>query len=86
MRTLIIIHSSLRLQELESNSIGPTYRGGSRQWEIRCYRRLLHIFYNDHISTKIHEAIGPYEDLLSPATNRTYIMMVWTGDQIKWPL
>ena len=36
--------------------------------EMRCYRRILHISYKDHVSneevhTKIQQAIGPHEDL-----------------------
>ena len=43
--------------------------------EMRCYRRLLHISYKDHITneivcTKIQTAIGPYEDLLKTVQNR----------------
>ena len=38
--------------------------------ETRCYRRLLHIPYKDHITNeivckKIQAAIGPYEDILT---------------------
>ena len=43
--------------------------------EMRCYRRLLHISYKDHITneivcTKIQTAIGPYEDLLTTVKKR----------------
>ena len=38
--------------------------------EMRCYRKTLCIFYKDHITneevhTKIQQAIGPHEDLLT---------------------
>ena len=38
--------------------------------EMRCYRKILHISYKDHVTneevrTKIQQAIGPNEDLLT---------------------
>ena len=38
--------------------------------EMRCYRKILHISYTDHITNeevraKIQQAIGPHEDLLT---------------------
>ena len=38
--------------------------------EMRCYRRILHISYKDHVTNeegcaKIQQAIGPQEDLLT---------------------
>ena len=38
--------------------------------EMRCYRKILHISYKDHVANeefcaKIQQAIGPHEDLLS---------------------
>lgn len=43
--------------------------------EMRCYRRLLNISYNDHITNeevkyRIEQADGPYEDLLSAVKMR----------------
>ena len=37
---------------------------------MRCYRKVLHISYKDHVTNeevraKIQQAIGPYEDLLT---------------------
>ena len=37
--------------------------------EMRCYRKILHISYKDHVTNeevcaKIQQAIGPHEDLL----------------------
>ena len=37
---------------------------------MRCYRKLLHILYKDHVTNeevhaKIQQAIGPHEDLLT---------------------
>ena len=44
---------------------------------MRCYRRLLHISYKDHITneivcTQIQTAIGPYEDLLTTVKKRKW--------------
>ena len=38
--------------------------------EMRCYRKILHISYKDHVTngevfTKIRQAIGPHEDILT---------------------
>ena len=38
--------------------------------EMRCYRKILHISYRDHVTSeevraKIQQAIGPHEDLLT---------------------
>ena len=43
--------------------------------EMRCYRRLLHISYKDHITNeivcnKIQATIGPYEDILTTVKKR----------------
>ena len=37
--------------------------------EMRCYRKILHILYKDHVTgedvcAKIQQALGPHEDLL----------------------
>ena len=43
--------------------------------EMRCYRKILHISYKDHVTNeevraKIQQAIGPHEDLLTIAKRR----------------
>ena len=43
--------------------------------EMRCYRKILHISYEDHVTdedvrAKIHQAIGPREDLLTIVKRR----------------
>ena len=40
--------------------------------EMRCYRKILHISYKDHVTNeevraKIQQAFGPHEDLLTTA-------------------
>ena len=43
--------------------------------EMRCYRKIRHLSYKDHVTTeevraKIQQAIGPHEDLLTTVKRR----------------
>ena len=48
---------------------GPLQQSSKEEYiEVRCYRRILHISYKDHVTNeevraKIRQAIGPHEDL-----------------------
>ena len=49
--------------------------------EMRCYRKILHISYKDHVTNeevraKIQQAIGPHEDLLKIVKRRK---LQWYG-------
>ena len=49
--------------------------------EMRCYRKILHILYKDHVTNevvraKIQQAIGPHEDLLTITKRRK---LQWYG-------
>ena len=49
--------------------------------EMRCYRKILHISYKDHVSNeevraKIQKAIGPHKDLLTMVKRRK---LQWYG-------
>ena len=49
--------------------------------EMRCYRKILHISYKDHVTNeeihvKIQQAVGPHEDLLMIAKRRK---LQWYG-------
>ena len=49
--------------------------------EMRCYRKILHISYKDHVTkeevrAKIQQAIGPHEDLLTIVKKRK---LQWHG-------
>ena len=49
--------------------------------EMRCYHKILHISYKDHVTnkearTKIQQAIGPHNDLLTIAKRRK---LQWYG-------
>ena len=50
--------------------------------EMRCYRKLLHISYKDHVNNeevraKIQQATGPHEDLLT-IVKKTQTAVVWS--------
>ena len=50
--------------------------------EMRCYRKILHFPYKDHVTNeevraKIQQAIGPHEDLLTILKRRK---LQWYGD------
>ena len=58
--------------------------------EMRCYRCLLHMPYNDHtkneiVCNTIQAAIGPNQDISTTVT-KNGVTTVRTCDQIKWPL
>ena len=49
--------------------------------EVRCYRKILHISYKDHVTieevrAKVQQAIGPHEDLLTIVKRRK---LLWYG-------
>uniref|UniRef100_UPI003AF71B22 hypothetical protein n=1 Tax=Thiolapillus sp. TaxID=2017437 RepID=UPI003AF71B22 len=49
--------------------------------EMRCYRKILHISYKDHVTNeearaKIQQATGPHEDLLTMVKRRK---LQWYG-------
>ena len=53
--------------------------------EMRCYHKILHISYKDHVTNKevrakIQLAIGPHEDLLTIVKRRK---LQWYGQ--VWP-
>ena len=52
-----------------------------RAMKMRCYRKMLHISYKDHVTNeevcaKIQQAIGPHEDLLTIVKRRK---LKWYG-------
>ena len=55
--------------------------------EMRCYRKILHISYKDHVTNeevraKIQQAIGPHEDLLTIVNRRK---LQWYGHVSRSP-
>ena len=44
---------------------------------MRCYRKILHISYKDHVTNEeVQQAIGPHEDLLTIVKRRK---LLWYG-------
>ena len=67
MRSLI---SSIFLYACESWTLTAELQRRIHAMEMRCYRKILHISYKDHVineavRAKIQQAIGPYSDLLT---------------------
>ena len=68
-----LMHSlvtSIFLYVCESWTIAAELQRRTQAMEMRCYHKILHIWYKDHITNeevcaKIQQAIGPHEDLLT---------------------
>ena len=52
--------------------------------EMRCYRKILRISYKDHV-TKIQQAIGPHEDLLTIVKRRKLQRYGHVSRSSVWP-
>ena len=63
---------------------GPSQQSSKEEykpWKMRCYHKILHISYKDHVTkeevrAKIQQAIGPHEDLLMTVERRK---LQWYG-------
>ena len=67
MRSLV---TSIFLYACESRTLTTQLQRRIQAMEMRCYRKILHISYKDHVTNeevhaKIQQAIGPHEDLLT---------------------
>ena len=56
-------------------NLGPSQQSSKEAMEMRCYRKILHISYNDHVANeevraKIQQATRPHEDLLTIVKRR----------------
>ena len=65
MRFLV---TSIFLYAIESWTFTAELQRRIQAMEMRCYRKILHISYKDHVTSeearaKIQQAIGPHEDL-----------------------
>ena len=72
MRSLVI---SIFLYACETWTLTAELEKKIQATEMRCFRRLLGIFYRDHVTNeevrnRISRAIGPYEDLLTTVKKR----------------
>ena len=73
------IHLPVRLWK--SWTLTAELQGRIQAMEMRCYRKILHISYTDHVTNeevraKIQQAIGPLEDLLTIEKRRK---LQWYG-------
>ena len=67
MRSLV---TSIFLYACESWTLTAELQRRIQVMEMRCYRKILHISYKDHVTNegvraKIQQAIGPHEELLT---------------------
>ena len=64
---------------------GPSQQSSKEEYkamQMRCYRKILHISYKDHVTNeevhaKIQQAIGPHKDLLTIHVKRRKLK--WYG-------
>ena len=73
--------TSIFLYACESWTLTAELQRRIQAMEMRCYRKILHILYKDHVTneevcTKIQQAIGPHEDLLMIVKRRK---LQWYG-------
>ena len=78
MRSLV---TSIFLYACESWTLTAELQRRIQAMEMRCYRKILHISYKDHVANeevhaKIQQAIGPHEDLLTIVKRRK---LQWYG-------
>ena len=78
MRSLV---TSIFLHAFESWTLTAELRRRIQAMEMRCYRKILHISYKDHVTNeevraKIQQAIGLHEDLLTIVKRRK---LQWCG-------
>ena len=78
MRSLV---TSIFLYACESWTLKAELQRRTQAMEMRCYRKIRHISYKDHVTNeevraKIQQAIGPHEDLLSIVKSRK---LQWYG-------
>ena len=78
MRSLV---TSIFLYACELLTLTAELQRRIQAFEIRCYRKILHISYKDHVTNeevraKIQQAIGPHEELLTIVKRRK---LQWYG-------
>ena len=78
MRSLV---TSIFLYACESWTLTAELQRRIEAMEMSCYRNILHVLYKDHVTneevrTKIQQAIGPHEDLLTIVKRRK---LQWYG-------
>ena len=86
MRSLV---TSIFLYACESWTLTAELQRRIQVMEMRCYRKILHISYTDHVTeevrAKIQQAIGPHEDLPTIVRRRKLSGMVMFPVHQVWP-
>ena len=92
IRLMHSLVTSIFLYACESWTLTAELQRKIQAMEMRCYRKILHISYKDHVTneevrTKIQQAIGPHEDLLTIGNCRGMVMFpvhqVWLKPSCK---
>ena len=78
MRSLV---TSIFLYACESWTLTAELQRRIQAMEMRCYRKILHISYKDHVTNeevraRIQQAVGPHKDLLTAVKRRK---LQWYG-------
>ncbi|WP_419585718.1 hypothetical protein, partial [Thiolapillus sp.] len=86
MRSLV---TSIFLYACESWTLTVELQRRIQAVEMRCYLKILHISYKDHVTNeevraKIQQAVGPHEDLLTIEKKRCSGMVMFPVHQ-AWP-
>ena len=81
IRLMLSFVTSIFLYACESWTLTAELKRRIQAVEMRCYRKILHISYKDHVTNeevraKIQQAIGPHEDLLTFVKRRK---LQWYG-------
>ena len=78
MRSLV---TSIFMYTCESWALTAELKRRIQAMEMRCYRKILHISYKDHVTNeevraKIQQATGPHKDLM--IVKQTQTAVVWS--------
>ena len=70
IRLMCCLVTSIFLYACEPWTLTAELQRGIRAMEMKCYRKIQHISYEDHVTNEkvcvqIQQAIGPHEDLLT---------------------
>ena len=81
IRLMSSLVTSIFLYACETWTLTAELQTRIQAMEMRCYRKILHISYKDHVTNeevlaKIQQAIGPHEDLLTIVKRRK---LQWYG-------
>ena len=90
IRLMRSLDTSISLYCFESRALTAELQRRMEAVEMRCYRKIPHISYKDHVTNgkvcaKIQQAIGPHEDLLTIINRSNCSGMVMFPVHQVWP-